>query len=936
MNQTQWTAIESLFEKALDLPADERHRFLKQACAGNQQLYDEVVSLLESDSHAHSLLDGMALDALDHDTSYSNKRVGAYQIVREIGAGGMGTVYLAERIEGDFQQTVALKLIKPGMNSEAILRRFRSERQILARLQHPNVARLLDGGMTRDGLPYFTMEYVDGRSINEYCDDHCLPIDERLELFQTVCSAVQYAHQNLIIHRDLKPSNVLVTNEGTVKLLDFGIAKMLAADEESQQDFPTLTRTGAHILTPEYAAPEQVRLESITTATDVYSLGIVLYELLTGRRPYRLTSFSPAEVERIITTTEAEKPSTAVRKAHKSTEVEKDSRTNTETISKLRRTHPDGLRKKLSGDLDNICLMALQKEPERRYHSAEQFAEDIRRYLTGLPVQARQDTFFYRTQKLLKRHRTAVAAVAAMFLIVVTLVIFYTVRLRNERDRARLEAKKAEQVADFLQSLFEVADPAQSKGEAITAREMLEQGANRIETELADEPEVQATMMTVVGNVYRSLGLYREAQRQLEHALEIRQRIHGADHPEVANSYYRLAQVHHDYFDAEATEKALAKALSIQKQHFAETSPEISRSLHLLAQVQYLHGAYETADSIYQVILGRPGSDNPLFDADRAAIVRDYAVVQFELGRLDEAEKLYRQALALHRQIYGDVHPEVAADFHNLGDVLRHKSDLQASETFYRQALEMREKLFGEVHPDVGETLNHLARLLYTKGDYERAEPLARRALAVRKQVYGEENVAVVASTGNLAGILKEKGDLEEAEKLYSWNVATLRKIVGDEHPYYAAALNSVAGTLYAKDELNEAERFYRQSLALHRKILPNEHVNLAYPLHGLGKTLLVKGDVQSAEPLLREGHDVLLKNLPEEHWRIAEVRTSLGQCLSVQNKFSEAEEYLLQSYNILNEKYPERSRSVQEAAQALVRFYEKWGKPEEAGRFRE
>lgn len=938
MDSNQWAAIESLFKQALDLPTAKRSAFLKQACEGNQQLYDEVVSLLEADSQPHDLLDGQAINAIDFDEilSFKKQKIGPYEIVREIGAGGMGTVYLAERAEGDFQQTVALKLIKPGMNSEAILKRFRSERQILARLDHPNIARLLDGGLTDEGLPYFTMEYVDGVAINEYCDGLRLAIDERLALFQTVCSAVQYAHQNLIVHRDLKPSNILITENGSVKLLDFGIAKVLATDEEAQPNFPTLTQTGAHILTPEYAAPEQVQLKAITTATDVYSLGIILYELLTGRRPYRLDSSSPAEVERIITTTDAEKPSTVVRKAQRAPEGDRGSDSDSDTLSKLRGTHPERLCKKLAGDLDNICLMALKKESGHRYQSAEQFSEDIRRYLVGLPVQARQDTYFYRTQKLLKRYRTAVAVAGTVLLIIAALVTFYTVQLKNERDRARLEAQKAEQVAGFLQSLFEASDPAQSKGETITAREMLDEGAGRIETELSAQPEVQATIMVVVGDVYRSLGLYPEAERHFKNALQIRLRIHGANHPEVANCYYHLAQLHHDNFDHTATEDAISKALAIQKSYFEDTSPEIARSLHLMAQTQYLRGKYEVADSIYQVILSRWNHENPLPEPDQAAILRDYAVVQVELGRFEDAEKLYREVLALNRKLYGEFHPEVAFDLHDLADSIRKQGDLKTAETFYRQALEMREKLFGASHPDVGETLNHLARLLYTKGDYENAEPLARRALEIRKQVYGEENVAVVASSGNLAGILKEQGELEEAEKLYRWNLATFHKLIGDKHPYYAAALNSVAGILLAKGTLNEAERLYRKSLKLHEELLPDRHFKLGYPLHGLGKTLLAKNEAQSAEPLLHDAHALFLENLPEDHWRIAEVRASLGKCLSSQNKLAEAEKYLLQSYIVLHYKYPERKRSLRQTEEELVHLYEKLGRPVAATGYRE
>ncbi|NIR73219.1 serine/threonine protein kinase [candidate division KSB1 bacterium] len=729
MTPERWKKVQTLFERALELQPGQREAFLRRACAVDAELYREVTSLLEADRTPHSLLEGLALDAVDlpAESDWEGKQVGAYKIIRKIGSGGMGAVFLAERTQGDFEQRVALKLIKPGMDSEDILRRFRSERQILARLQHPNIARLLDGGRNDDGRPYFTLEYVDGEPIDRYCDRQRLTIEQRLQLFQTVCAAMHYAHRNLVVHRDLKPGNILATADGTVKLLDFGIAKMLTPENDGHPSpLPTLTRAGARVLTPEYAAPEQIRGDPITTAADIYALGVLLYELLTGRSPHQFSTRSPAEVERAVLTTEPKKPSTVV--TQKQTPAPTDDLPTTEDICAARRILPERLRRRLRGDLDNICLMALREEPERRYSSAEQLLDDIKRHLNGLPVAARPDTLRYRATKFVQRHKIGVASALAVVLLIVALVAFYTVRLAHERDRARLEAQKAEQVADFLQGLFAVADPGQSRGEQITARELLQRGAARIKTELADQPEVQATMMAVIGDVYRSLGLYPEAQRQFEQVVRIRERLYGEAHPDVADAYYRLARVHQDDFDHEAAEAAVGRALAIQKQHFPATAPEVVRSLHLLGQTHYLRGHYETADSIYRAILNGQIEDGTLPEEDRAAILRDYATVQHELGRLDETEQGYRAALRLSRRIHGELHPQVATTLHLLGDVLRHKGDLRAAETFYRQALEMREKLFGEVHPDVGETLNHLARLLYTMGDYDRAEPLARRA----------------------------------------------------------------------------------------------------------------------------------------------------------------------------------------------------------------
>lgn len=919
MNTDKWHLIQSLFEQALDLEKSKRQSFLQQACLDDPELYKEVLSLLEEDTNTHSLLEGVAFDFVDLETKLNliGQKIGPYRIVREIGYGGMGAVFLAERVEGEFEQQVALKLIKRGMDSGQILNRFRSERQILAILKHTNIARLLDGGMTEDGLPYFAMEYVEGKPINEYCDENKLTVKERLQLFQKICAAVQYAHQNLIVHRDLKPSNILVSKTGEVKLLDFGIAKMLLDDSDSPAGL-ALTRTGQRVMTPQYAAPEQVRGEPITTATDIYTLGVILYELLTGKTPHQLENSTQHEIEKAICDTQPKRPSTAVTKKQLNTK------------NNFFWQKPGNLSRQLSGDIDNICLMALRKEPERRYHSAQQFSEDIQRYLTGLTVRARPDTFGYSTQKFVQRNKIAVMSTVAVIFLIAFLVTFYTMRLATERDRARLEAQKAEQVSEFLSGLFEVSDPSQSKGETITARELLDKGAQRIKEELTDQPEVQAAMMGVVGSVYRSLGLYDAAQEQLLNVLFIKECAQNADSLEVADALYALAEAYYDAFDHETTTKYLSRALKLQLNQLHASDAALIKSLHLLAQTNYLEGKYEAADSIYKVILDDVEPASKLL----SNIQRDYGVLQRELGNFETAENIYRKSLQATQKSYGQVHPEVARVLHYLGDALRKQGKLDEAEPVYRKALDMREKLFDDVHPDIGETLNHLARLLYQKGDYDAAEPLARRALKVRLQIYGEENVTIVASKGNLAGILKAKGNLDEAERLYRWNLNTLRKLVGDEHPYIGAALNSVASILLAKGDLQRAEEMYRQSLALHRKVLPENHHNLSRPLHGLAQVLLKSGDLQGAEKLLNEAIDLTM-NTQGSYWRTAEVQVTLGRCLLLQKNFSAAEPYLLQSYQTLQKQYPDRIEGKEQVLKDIISLYEKWDRDTKADPYR-
>ena len=460
-------------------------------------------------------------------------RVGDYEVVRHLGSGGMGSVYLAVRADRRYRKEVAIKILKRGLDSEEILRRFRQERQILASLDHPNVARLLDAATSDAGQPCFVMEYVEGTRIDRYCDDRRLSIRERLELFRTVCDAVQAAHRGLVVHRDLKPGNILVTTEGAPKLLDFGVAKLLDPDSFPQTVVPTALPY--HPMTPDYASPEQVRGEAITTASDVYSLGVLLYRLLTGHRPYRVDLRRPAEMERVICEVEPEKPSAT-------TSSSRDGTATSETRPRAEGS-PEKLRRRLAGDLDTIVLKALAKEATHRYGSVFQLSEDLRRHLEGLPILARRPTFGYRAGKFLRRYRAGVAMAClsvALLLAGIATTTWQAQIARSERARAESEKAVAEEAVSFMETLFEIADPSQAKGETVTALEILEKGAERF-AELEDQPQVQARLMDSIGRSYQGLGLYEEAARQLEEALETRRRVLGDDHLETAETLDNLA-----------------------------------------------------------------------------------------------------------------------------------------------------------------------------------------------------------------------------------------------------------------------------------------------------------------------------------------------------------------------------------------------------------
>ena len=906
MDAARWTQIQTLFDAALDRPPEKRETFLKEACGDDPDLLDEVRSLLAADANAHPLLDSLALDAIALPDDLlptgilpaDGERVGPYRIVEPLGHGGMGAVFLAERADGGFDQQVALKLIRGGMASERIVRRFESERQILARLQHPNIARLLDGGLSADGQPYFAMEYVDGVPLDRYCDRHDGPVEERIRLVRDTCTAVQYAHRRLIVHRDLKPSNLLVTtgsepdpDAAQVKLLDFGIAKMLSDDDPGAGD-GALTRTGRAVMTPAYAAPEQVQHEPVTTATDVYALGVVLYELLAGRRPFDLTDRSPAEIERIVSTETPDPPSAVA---------------------------PPDRRRVLRGDLDTICLKALRKEPERRYASAGQLAEDLQRFLDGRPVTARPDTAGYRIGKFLGRHRASVAATAAAVCLIVGLVGFYTAQLAQERDRARLEAATATQVSDFLQDLFAVADPGRSGGEDLSARTVLDQGAARIERDLAGQPRVQARMMQVMGEVYQSLGAFDAAAPLLERSLSLRRTGSDAAPGDVAAGLHSLAVFRQETGDYAAADSLYRAALALQRDAPDPDAPAVAATLHDWGTLLHREGNYDRADSLFQQALTLRTDHFGAEDPRTASTLNEQATLRFDQGDRAGAETLYRRVLRLRQQAFDGDHPDVAMSLNNLAMVLRHQGRFDEARTHYEEALAMRRRLYDGPHPDVAHTLNHIARLYADQGDPAAAEPYAREALDMRISLFGEQHVEVTASMGNLAGILGGQGRHDEQAAYYRRALEIVRATLGDTHPYAAALTYSLGAALHADGDRSAAETRYRESLALHRELFPDGHVNTAYPLIRLGTLLVETGRAAEAEPLLREAVALRTDGLGADHWRVAVARSTLGLCLTALDRAADAEPLLAESYEILLETHGPDDDRVREARTRLA-----------------
>ncbi len=769
----------------------------------------------------------------------------SYRIVSELGRGGMGIVYLAERSDGELSHRVAIKQITARAATDPeVLSRFLVERQILARLDHPHLAKLLDAGTAHDGAPYFVMEHIQGERIDRYCEEGRLSTPERLRLFRSVCLAVHYAHQNLVVHRDLKPSNILVTADGTPKLLDFGIAKLLDPEGQGVE-----TVLGRQPMTPKYASPEQVRGEPVTTATDVYSLGVLLYALLTGSLPYRVKGESPLELARAICEQEPDRPSTALGRRLELTGAGGGT-TGDETRTPTHLPH----RRQLRGDLDAIVLKAMRKEPRERYASADELAEDLRRHLEGLAVAARRGTVTYRAGKFLRRHKLPVAAA----LLVVGLTLGFAVSLRRQLDRTEIERDKAKRTAAFLTELFAVSDPSQSLGETITARELLDQGAAKMKADTSLAPEVRAALLETIGAVYRSLGLLASARPLLAEAVDLRRRAGGGS-IELATSLSHLGLLDNDQGEFQA----------------AQASFEEARAL----------------------LVALPDAS----PADLATTLDNLAVARFYQGDFEAAEDLQREAVAVRRRD-GEPTAELARDLHNLASTLQSRGKHAEAELVLRESLDLRRKLLGDEHPDIAASLNNLAWLLHDKQRLEEAEPLYREALAIQRKVYGREHPAIAATLNNLGVLLDRRHLLADSEPLLREALAMRVELLGVEHPDVGTSSQTLGALLAQKGDLVEAERLYRQALAVWGKALPARHPNLAFPLHGLGSVLCDTGRTEEGEGRLRGAIELAKAGLPDGHWLPTVAESELGACLAAQGRYAEAEPLLVGTYSRLVE----------------------------------
>ena len=862
MSLPSWAHVKELLHQALALEPEARARFLDEVCASNAALRVELESLLsvgdelntgflESPSPAKFGGEGEGFGAagLAEGQLFAER----FQLIRRLGEGGMGQVWLAEQT-APVRRPVALKLIKAGMYDETVVQRFQAERQSLAIMDHPAIAKVFDAGITPQGQPYFVMEYVQGLPITEYCDQQKLNIRERVELLIQACDGVQHAHQKAIIHRDLKPANILVVEvdgKPVPRIIDFGLAKAAAPETA---DHTMFTRFGQFLGTPGYMSPEQVdpNIQDIDTRTDVYSLGVILYVLLTGLQPFEKKHRQRPSLEEWLRQLREEEP------PRPSGKVSEDRDTATDT-SAARGTEPKLLASLLKGDLDWITMKALERDRERRYGTPAELVADLRRYLNDEPVTARPASAGYRIRKYISRHRVAAAVTTGLLLLMTAFSALQAIQLQKitqERDRANRERDRATRITDFMTGMFRVSDPSEARGNSITVREILDKASKDIDTGLSNDHEIQAQMMYVMGDVYENLGLYPRAQLLLQQAMEIRQRVLGREHPDTLRSASNLAYVLSSEGHYAEAEKSARETLEIQRRVLGPQHPDTLRSASNIAFFVYLEGHYDEAEKLARETLEIQRRVLGLEHPDTLTSMNKLATDLENQGHYADSEKLRREALDIERRVLGPEHPQTLRAQVDLAVILERETHYLESEKLAREALEIQRRLLGLEHPTTVTSIGILALDLEREGRYPEAEKLYRERIDLSRHVLGPEHPDTLLATRDLADILLDEHRYPEAEKLYREVLDVERRVLGPEHPHTTSSMDNLANVLLAEGHDVEAEKLYREALDIDRRVLGPECPDCASITYNLGSVAAHRGRRDEALSLLRDAVD--------------------------------------------------------------------------------
>ena len=792
---------------------------------------------------------GMTLDfapAAEAVAKHDLKSIGPYHLVRKLGEGGMGQVWLAEQ-NAPLRRQIALKLLKVGTYDDSVLQRFYSERQSLAIMEHPSIAKVFDAGATPDGQPYFVMEYVPGVPITDYCDQKRMKVRERLELFIGVCEGVQHAHQKAIIHRDLKPANILVVKvdgKPVPRIIDFGLAKAVTPTIDGQTLF---TQAGGWVGTPGYMSPEQADpgVADVDTRTDVYSLGAVLYVLLTGFLPFETQGWRKQRWDEFLRRLREEDPPCP------STKVGTE-KASSKAMAEVRGTEPKQLISLLHGDLDWITMKALERDCARRYGTPSELAADVGRYLKHEAVTARPAGTGYRLQKYVRRHRMGVAVATGLVLLLAGFAAMQGVQLRQttrERDRAN-------RITDFMTGMFKVSDPSEARGNSITAREILDKASKDIDAGLAKDPEVQAQMMYVMGNVYDNLGLYSRAHFLLERSLDVRRRVLGPSNPETLKSMGDLGSTLSSEGHLGQAEKLLRETIDFQRRVLGPDHPNTLSSMERLANTLVTESGYAEAEKLHrQTLEARRRVLGPEHIATLSSMHNLGMTLRLE-GRYIEAEKLHGETLEARRRVLGPEHPHTLASMRDLAVTLEELGRLPESEKLYREALDMERRILGPEHPQTVELMDDLSTTLLAEGHYAEAEKLSRDALEIDRRTLGAEDISTMTIMSNLANILTSEGHYAEGEKLQRETVEARRRVLGPVHRDTLESMNNLGNTLTSEGHYADAEKLHRETLEVRRRLLGPEHPETASSTYNLACVEARRGNRDGALELLRQAVD--------------------------------------------------------------------------------
>jgi tRNA A-37 threonylcarbamoyl transferase component Bud32/Tfp pilus assembly protein PilF len=934
----------AIFDAAMDLPPGQRARYLDEACGEDAAFRRRMESLVSACDSKSDVLDSSAVSeaasaatALMPSIEKAGDRIGRYKLLQQIGEGGCGVVYMAEQLE-PVRRRVALKVIKLGLDTKAVVARFEAERQALALMDHPNIAKVLDAGATDTGRPYFVMDLVRGVKITEYCDEKKLSTRERLDLFIQVCGAIQHAHQKGIIHRDIKPSNILVSvNDGVAepKVIDFGVAK--ATSGQQLTDKTLFTAFEQFIGTPAYMSPEQAVVSNvdIDTRSDIYALGVLLYELLTGKTPFdakELLAIGLDELRRKIREAEPQRPSTRL-----STLADNE----LSTTAQRRGLDAPKLVSELRGDLDWIVMKCLEKDRARRYETANGLSLDIQRHLNHEPVIACPPGTLYRFQKLVRRNKLVFAAgagvVAALLIgLGISTWMFFIERtaVREQsrlRQQAQAEAARSQEVAQFLKETLKGLGPSVAwGGDRTLLQEMLNQTAERIGRGLTNQPDIAISLRLTLAETYEELGLYEperqiseqallfaessfgkeslwaansatqlgwaewrlnklaQAEQHLRQGLELRQKLRGNRHALVADSLGKLSFVLANRRRSTESVNAAREAHAICKELFGDNHPEVARSLAGLAIILRMAGRYDEAEPLARQALALHRKLLGDGNYDTTTALNKLAMVLMGQRKFSEAESLMRESLAMQKKLLGEKHPELVLSLNLLGQILSARKQAEAEEV-YREALEQQKKLHGDEHPDVAQALENLGRELGEQGRHVEAEAIFRDALAMRKNLLGDEHPDVGRSLFNVAFALHKQGKLADAETLYREALTLLRKVGDGENPYVATSLNNLANILDLQDKHAEAEVMHREALALRKKLFGDAHAVVAQSLDNLALVLKHQNKLADAETMFREALDVRRKLLGDEDPAVAHSLHNLASACADTGKHDEA-----------------------------------------------